>query len=482
MRSVPHPVVCLLGLDDGLFPRKALRDGDDLMLDEPRVGERDPRSEDRQLLLDALLAATERLVITYTGNDERTNIAQPPAVPVGELLDTVDATVGVDQGEARSHVVVRHPLQPFDPRNFETGALVPELRWSFDRVALEGARALTSPRIEPGPFLPEPLHPVETDLVELDELVRFVQHPVRAFLRQRLQISLSAAADEIDDALPIELDGLERWGVGQRLLDACLAGVDGRTAIRAEIVRGTLPPGVLGEPVIRELYPTVEAIVSATRRFVAEHAEPDPIDINAQLPDGRVISGTVPAHGDELLQTTFSRVSGKHRLASWVRLLAATASHPERPFCATTVGRATGNRVVTVARIGPIAIDARSRRQLALDHLAVLVDLYDRGMREPLPVYCLSSHAYAEAAAHGRDPVAAAQRAWASEWIYSKEDVELEHQLVLDGVRTFDEVLAEPPRSDEQGQGWDMSESTRFGRYARRIWDALFGCEEVVTQ
>ena len=101
MRSVPHRVVCLLGLDDDAFPRKAPRDGDDLMLEDPRVGERDPRSEDRQLLLDALLAATDRLIVTYTGNDERTNAPRPPAVPVGELLDAVDATVRVEDGRAR---------------------------------------------------------------------------------------------------------------------------------------------------------------------------------------------------------------------------------------------------------------------------------------------------------------------------------------------------------------------------------------------
>src|SRR5439155_15138545 len=87
MRSVPHRVVCLLGLDDGAFPRKGIRDGDDLMLADPHIGERDPRSEDRQLLLDALLAARDRLIITYTGNDERTNEERPPAVPIGELLD-----------------------------------------------------------------------------------------------------------------------------------------------------------------------------------------------------------------------------------------------------------------------------------------------------------------------------------------------------------------------------------------------------------
>ena len=64
MRSIPHRVVCLLGLDDGSFPRHVERDGDDLTARNPRVGDRDVRSEDRQLLLDALLAAQDHLVVT----------------------------------------------------------------------------------------------------------------------------------------------------------------------------------------------------------------------------------------------------------------------------------------------------------------------------------------------------------------------------------------------------------------------------------
>ena len=83
-------MVCLLGLDDGVFPRKTARDGDDLILDDPHIGDRDTRSEDRQLLLDAVMAATDCLIITYTGRDQRTNAPRPPAVPVGELLDVVD--------------------------------------------------------------------------------------------------------------------------------------------------------------------------------------------------------------------------------------------------------------------------------------------------------------------------------------------------------------------------------------------------------
>src|SRR6201999_928459 len=105
MRSVPHRVVCLLGLDDGAFPRKAWHEGDDLLISGPLVGDRDTRAEDRQLLLDALMAATEALIVTYTGNDERTNARRPPAVPVGELLDVIGATaVRADGGDARAQV------------------------------------------------------------------------------------------------------------------------------------------------------------------------------------------------------------------------------------------------------------------------------------------------------------------------------------------------------------------------------------------
>lgn len=465
MRSVPHRVVCLLGLDDGVFPRKAPRDGDDLMLDDPHVGERDPRTEDRQLLLDALLAATDRLVVTYTGNDERTNTPRPPAVPVGELLDVVDATV---RDEGRERVVVRHPLQPFDPRNFAGPA-----PWSFDPVTLDGARALTGSRSERGAFLARPLPARESDVIELEDLARFVHHPVRAFLRQRLNIGLTDGADEIEDRLRVELDGLQRWEVGQRLLEARLEGVEGRTAILAEIARGTLPPGVLGAPVVDAVYPTVDAIVAATERLRPGGSAPEPFDVRVPLPDGRVLSGTVAGVGDDvLLMATFSRLAPKHRIAAWVRLLALTASHPARAFAAASVGRAERASGISVAQIRPLSTDA------ALDQLLTIVDLYDRGMREPLPIYCATSAAYARAAEAGFDAVTAARRAWQSEWKFDKEDKQVEHRLVLGGVREFDELLVEAPRA---GEDWGDDEPTRLGTYARRLWAGLLACEEVTS-
>ena len=320
-------------------------------------------------------------------------------------------------------------------------------------------------------------------MIELDDLVRFVQHPVRAFLRRRLRITLRDISDEVRDELPIELDGLERWAVGQRLLEARLAGVDGRAAGLAEIARGTLPPGFLGEPVLKALYRTVDSILGAARGMGATDAKPTPVDVHVTLPGGTLLSGSVPGVRDQLLlSATYSRVSARHRLATWVKLLAVSASHPETAFSAATVGRGPDKDSVMVAAIKPLAGDAEGRRRIACEQLSALADLYGRGMREPLPLYCLTSAAYAQAAAAGEDPVAAGRQAWATRWRVPGEDAALEHQLVLAGVHKFEELLVQAPREDEQGPGWEMSEASRLGRLARRLWQGPLRYEEISTR
>jgi len=492
MRSVPHRVVCLLGLDDGVFPRKTDVDDDDLVAADARVGDRDPRSEDRQLLLDALLAAESHLIITYSGRDERTNAERPPAVPVGELLDVVDRTVRLPDdptGEvrARTRIVVRHPLQPFDARNFMAGRLTGAAPWSFDAVALAGARAVAGERAEPAPFLPHPLPPVRGEAVELEHLVRFVQHPVKAFLRQRLGVSLSEDADDASQALPVELDALEQWGVGDRLLSGRLAGGDRDACVAAERARGTLPPGTLAEPVLGQVLPVVESLVAEAAEITGADAEPRSLEINVPLADGRALLGTVAGVIDRgetgllLRSVSYSRLAPKQRLTAWVRFLALTAAHPDRPVEAATIGRFRFTRkkgAVSIACLGPLGGDAASRRAAALAHLDVLVDLFDRGLCEPLPLYCKTSAAWAEAAP--------AQRMQACSGVWEPqndlgmgENREPEHQLVLGGISALADLLVPPPEPGESGDGWAGGEPTRFGRYALRLWSGLLDAEEM---
>jgi exodeoxyribonuclease V gamma subunit len=490
MRSVPHRIVCLLGLDDDAFPRKAPRDGDDLLLADPWIGERDPRSEDRQLLLDALMAAGERVIITYTGNDERTNKRRPPAVPVGELLDTIDATARcADGAPAGARVVIAHPLQPFDARNFVPDALGHPQPWSFDPDALAGAQALAAPRHAGRGFLAAPLPADGQAVVELADLITFVRHPVRAFLRQRLGIRARRYDDDISDQLPIELDNLERWDVGDRLLRARLRGADRRAACLAEIDRGLLPPGLLGKRIVEDVEPMTEALAAVALTYMPPGERRDPLDVRVRLADGRLVTGTVPgAHRDALVSVAYSRLGYAHRLAAWVALVGATASHPERELRSVTIGRGrSGNDTVSIATAQLAAATPAERAALALVQLERLVALYDLGMREPLPLFAKTSGAYAWAARAGQDPLPDARNQWQSkfgnkgEW-WSREDEEPEHQRVFGGSVTLETLLEHAPGPSESGSGWADDEPSRLGRLARHLWDGLLDHEEVTTR
>ncbi len=488
MRSVPHRVVCLLGLDDGAFPRHAPDDGDDILLADPRVGDRDARAEDRQMLLDALLAARETLILTYTGNDERTNAPRPAAVVLSELLEVVEATARCERGSARERVLVRHPLQPFDQRNFVRGALVPENCWSFDPVALQGARALRGVRVAPAPLLSAPLGDLEEPVLALGDLLAFVQRPVRAFLRQRLGISIVERDEDVRDGLPVELDALARWSVGERLLAELLSGTEPRAALLAEIARGELPPGELGRKVLQDLWPHVDSIATHARAY-AGSLPPRSLETVVALAGGPLLTGSVSGvRGSVLLSVTYSRLGPRHRLAAWVRLLALTAAHPQAPFEAVTIGRPAPDddqQAVSIAQISPLGRDGSGRRARALSLLAGLVDLRARGLREPLPLPCLTGAAYAQAARSGprSAALAAAQAAWRpAGWRSIGEDREPEHLMMFGAELPFAELLERAPRADEQGEGWTPQEPSRFVALAWRLWEPLLDCETVLTR
>ncbi|MFY0409506.1 exodeoxyribonuclease V subunit gamma [Solicola sp. PLA-1-18] len=469
MRSVPHRVVCLLGLDDGVFPRGTRVDGDDVLGRSPVVGERDPRAEDRQLFLDAVLAARERLVVLHTGADERTGALRPPAVPVGELLDVLDLTATAPSGRVRDHVVVRHPLQPFDARNFTDGALGHPGPFSFDRASFTGSDALRHDRPPVPGFLPGPLPVGEPGDVALDDLVRFLEHPVRQFLRGRLGLTLLAEEDEPDDALPVEIDSLQQWSVGDRLLAAGLAGTPDSAAVTAEWLRGTLPPGALGRELVAPIQQDAARLVADTTGLRA--GEPRAVDLGLVLPDGTRLDGTVPrVHGSQVVRVEYSRLGPKHRLRAWVQLLALAAAEPGTPWTAATVGRGRGGS--SMARL--VAPPEDVARRL----LWSLVRLFREGQAGPVPFSPKTSALYAEKRERGTNPhlsVEAARSQWRK--TYDRREIgdfdDAFHRLVW-GDAQIEALLVEPP--DPSDADWP-DEPHRFGQVARRVWSPLLAVE-----
>lgn len=483
MRAVPHRVVCIVGLDDGAFPRVRAVDGDDLLSTDPQVGDQDARHEDRQLLLDAVLAATERLIITHTGHDPRTNEVRAPAVPLSELLDVCDSTERTADGRpVSSAITTRHPLQPFDPATHIVGDPATNGEpWSFDRIGLAGANALLSRRRAAPTFAGHRLDPpaIAGGTIELDTLIRFVQHPMREFLRQRLGVNTWEDDGQLADAMPVETNALEAWAIGDRMLAHLMAGDSLDAVIAAELGSGSLPPQEMGMATIRSIAATAEAIAT----LAARHAEPAAlgsreIDIDLGTVDdaGSVrVVGTVAGVAEQVrLRASYSSIGARHRLDSWLSLLALTASYPDVAWEAIWVGRKGDD--ARIVRHGPLGDHADDRRTLANQLLADLVRLWRSGMCEPLPLPLKTAEAWATAQRRGDDAVERTRWKWESRR-FPGEDVDAVHQRILGAAVPLDVLLDIKPTESETGDGWAEDEASRFGRLARRLWDPILAAE-----
>ena len=474
MRAVPHRVVALLGLDDGVFPRNGRGDGDDLLLRDPCLGERDRRSEDRQLFLDAVAAAGERLVVLYSGADERTGAVRPPSVPVAELLDALDRTAVLpDGGPVRHRVVVRHPLQPVDERNFAPAALGAPGPFSHDRAAYRAAVAARGERTGRPPFLPVPLPArPRPDGVDVGDLADLLEHPVRWFLRTRLEVALPADEEDVVDRLPLVLDPLGQWAIGDRLLAARLAGVDRDRATAAEWRRGEVPPRMLGRATLDGVLEKVVPVAAAVQPYLARPARV--VDVTASLPQLDVtVTGSVDGiHGDTVARAVFSRLGAKHRLRAWVQLLALVAADPDRPWRAVTVGRGGGRRA------GAMRSTLRSPGEAAAGRiLENLVRLREHALRAPLPLPAATAAAYARSRLAGDSAEQALGEA-AAVWRSSYEHEDRYHVFAWGPQATVADLAGVPER-EEAAWSVDGTDATRLGVLALRVWKPLLAHEEM---
>ncbi|WP_420121607.1 exodeoxyribonuclease V subunit gamma [Nakamurella sp.] len=460
MRSVPHRVVCLLGLDDGVFPRAVREDGDDLRIGEPACGERDLRSEDRQLMLDAILAATDKLVVTYSGADERTGARRPPAVPLGELLDAVDELGPLAGGAAaRTVVEVRHPLQPFDSRAVSAGALGRSGPFTFDPVALGGARALTAPRVEPLRLAAQPVPPpVPAADLELAALTDLLVHPAKGYLRRRLEVAVPFEQEDPPDDLPVVLDALQEWGVGDRLLRDRLAGVPEEECRQAEWRRGVLPPAALGRRTLEKVLADVRPLVDRTAglRSGPRHT----VEVSVELTGGRRLRGTVGGlYGRTLVAVSYSKLGARARLQAWLAFLALTASGGgSAGWSAVTVGR--GPHARPLGATLPV-LPADRAGDLLLD----VVALHDAGLAAPLPLPLKTGEKYADARRRGVDPDRAltwAAQTWEGSATYPGENQDGANARVWGRDCSFA----------------DLTEPDRFVELAERLWVPLLQHEQ----
>ncbi|RXN71235.1 exodeoxyribonuclease V subunit gamma [Providencia rettgeri] len=274
MRSVPFKVVCLLGMNDGAYPRNIPPLGFDLMAEKSVRGDRKRRDDDRYLFLEALNSAAKQLYISYIGLSIRDNQPCNPSVLVTELLDYIcqsfclvgDESLTIDESAKRlnQRLVIQHNRVPFAKENF-----LPKTPYqSFASEWLLAAK--TANRVdEPFCSVLETREPI-TD-ISLEQLLRFYRHPIRAFFQQRLKVHFSIEETELPEEEPFTLGRLQRYKINDQILDLLVKDESPDPFYFALKASGQLPAKQFGqlfwEQQLTEILPLAEKVKEYDRQL-----------------------------------------------------------------------------------------------------------------------------------------------------------------------------------------------------------------------
>ena len=228
---------------------------------------------------------------------------------------------------------------------------MPDVPFSFDPTVLRAAQVSAGERSEHPKFISGPLPSPPADDVILADLVGFFKDPVKGFFRA-LEFTLPRDVDGVQDAMPVDIDKLEEWTVGDRMLGDILRGMTADQARQAEWRRGTLPPGQLGWRKATEIRDQADLLATEARQY--RQAESQAYDVDIDLAGGRRLTGTVsPVYGERLVSVTYSKLDGKHLLESWIPLLALFAHDSGRDWSAVCIGRPKEGTTPRVRGAGP---------------------------------------------------------------------------------------------------------------------------------
>ena len=402
MRSIPFKVVCLLGMNDGDYPRnQAPRDFD--LLNQAthvgtahthwRAGDRSRREDDRYLFLEALLAAREKIYISWQGRRTTDHEKQPACVLVAQLLEYLNRMWARDDHQAAFEAPLQ-PLQGFSPLYFmqDSGFSTYASDW---HAALSATDAVASPAPAPSPSSSHAFAPPL--VLTLRHLQRLLKQPVEIFLHDRLRIQLDAPAESAAQDEPFALKGLDKYMFSQRVAMAD----DAQRVLRHLHLRGELALAGFGQAQQAQLLKDRQTLRSSLDHGLAHWPEP------LQVQSARWQFEQLQLHAEWAHETSLWRRNPQN--GSWLQIHlrpgAVTEGKKEQPLARLdTLGAVWVNHLAACASGTPttsiqVGLDAAVQfspidRTQALSHLQQLCEVYTEAFTHPLPVAAKTACAY----------------------------------------------------------------------------------------
>ncbi|MFB6422140.1 MAG: exodeoxyribonuclease V subunit gamma [Candidatus Malihini olakiniferum] len=373
MRSIPFKVICLLGMNDGVYPRTLLPLSFDLMSQQVRRGDRNHRDDDRYLFLEALISAQQRLYISYIGRAIQDNTRRYPSALVRELIEYLAQSYHLPGGESqdldtsaarvRAHLCREHTRMPFDKDNFLEHAK--PCSFANEWLAAAGCTGV------PQPSFNTPLEIITYKKVTMELLKRFYLHPVKTFFQARLGINFSVKNNnEFHDNEPFSLDSLSRYQLNALLINTMITKGDTQLLLQRVRADGKLPYGAFGDLLWQKQCQEMQMLANSVIREHDMHGITS-LELDIMLGDLHLSGWITQVQHDGLLRWKPTKLGMKDGVALWLDHLA---------YC--LAGGSGESRMYgcekTVWRFAPILFEEAKRQMWNL------IEGYQQGMNAPL--------------------------------------------------------------------------------------------------
>ena len=403
LRGVPFKVVCLLGFDEGTM-RTGETEGDDLATRQVFLGDIDPRIDQRRSILDAISAASHRVVITCNGRSIKNNAEVPLITPLAELLDLCERC-GVKEDPNNKgflQVEYQHPRHFSSPRNFIEGKIVPGMVWSHDDVALRSLteeRSQTQAAIEAEGAVARMVEASEENpyrVISPRELESFMRDPLSAFIRSGLGIN--TWNDEEDDepaTIPLELTQKEIGHLRGNLASAVQSGFTASHWTRVNTAVGNIPMGAYGSQLAEEIVGRVDELGDVASDWGIHLDDLIPYEIRIPY-DGGEVAGNVmvyPASESHIAvvdlgkRSTKSESNLRNRLGLWLLLLRASG-YPIEGAIAVVVGEESRSGVKYPTTIWHyVQLDPNMNQEGARRKVEGMASIFEEAVKLPYPKF-----------------------------------------------------------------------------------------------
>ena len=332
LRSVPFRVVCILGYDDAVVSVKEI-EGDDLTGRQRFIGTSDSRIDTRRTFLDAMLAASDRFIVTCIGKSIKNNAPVPFITPLAEFVDMcLDADSSSDEVKVKtSRLVFDHPRHAMSSNNFIVDKVVPGMVWGHNGASFTAGSVVGTTNVSQTSTV-TPFNVEQPEVVTIDDLIKVLDYPEDFFLNT---VGVSKWVDKVqaDTALlPIDIDVRrlrELWNELRELSEATSSSTNRSSkkfksdelpawqTLKKE--RGAVPVGVLGDDALDSAQTLLDEADALTKQWGFPTMVETEREISLQLPNG-VVEGTVSYFETEEL-AGFASLYGVDRLHSRAAVL-----------------------------------------------------------------------------------------------------------------------------------------------------------------